>query len=137
MKKFSLLLCTALAFSASSSFAKDALEYEITASKLDKSRNNLSPTTGSSSFSFDEKDIENLPQGQATSLNQVLLRAPGVVANSQNQVHVRGDHGNLQYRINGVMLPEGVNGFGQSLDTHFAKSVDLLTELFRRISRNI
>ncbi len=127
MKKFSLLLCTALAFSASSSFAQDALEYEVKASKLDKSRNNLSPTTGSSSFSFDEKDIENLPQGQATSLNQVLMRAPSVVANSQNQVHVRGDHGNLQYRINGVMLPEGVNGFGQSLDTHFAKSVDLLT----------
>ncbi len=127
MKKFSLLLVTALSFSAPQSFAADAWEYEVTASKLDKSRNNLSPKTGSSSFSFDEKDIDNLPQGQATPLNQVLLRAPGAVANSQNQVHIRGDHGNLQYRINGVMLPEGVNGFGQSLDTHFAQSVELLT----------
>ncbi len=127
MKKFSLLLCTALAFSASPAFAQETLEYEVTASKLEKSRNNLSPKTGSSSFSFDEQDIENLPQGQATPLNQVLLRAPSAVANSQNQVHIRGDHGNLQYRINGVMLPEGVNGFGQTLDTHFAQSVELLT----------
>lgn len=127
MKKFSLLFLTVLGFGASSSFASDAWNYEITATKLDQSRNKLSPKTGGSAFSFNQKDIDNLPQGQATPLNQVLLRAPSVVANSQNQVHVRGDHGNLQYRINGVMLPEGVNGFGQSLDTHFAQSVEFLT----------
>ncbi len=127
MKNFLLLLIVALGFSASSAFSADAWQYQVTASKLDKSRSNLSPRTGSSSFSFDQKDIDNLPQGQATPLNQVLQRAPSVVVNSQNQIHVRGDHGNLQYRINGVMLPEGVNGFGQSLDTHFAQSVELLT----------
>ncbi len=128
MKKFYLLLCAAFAFNAATAFSSDDIwNYEVTASKLDKSRNNLSPKTGGSSFSFDQKDIDNLPQGQATPLNQVLLRAPSVVANSQNQVHVRGDHSNLQYRINGVMLPEGVNGFGQNLDTHFADSVEFLT----------
>lgn len=108
-------------------FAEESLNYKITAEKLDESRNNLSPKTGGSSFSFNEENIENLPLGQATSLNQVLQRAPSVVINSQNKVHVRGDHSGLQYRINGVMLPEGVNGFGQSLDTHFADSIDFLT----------
>lgn len=102
-------------------------EYQITATKLDESRNKLSPKTGSSAFHFDQDNINDLPLGQATPLNQVLQRAPNVVVNSQNKVHVRGDHAGLQYRINGVMLPEGVNGFGQSLDTHFADSIDFLT----------
>ena len=105
----------------------DSYSYEITAKKLDEARNNLSPKTGASSFNFSAENIDNLPQGQATPLNQVLQRAPGVAINSQNQLHVRGDHSNVQYRINGVMLPEGVNGFGQSLDTHFASSIDFLT----------
>jgi hypothetical protein len=103
------------------------LEYQVTAKKLDESRNKLSPKTGSSSFNFNQENINNLPLGQATPLNQVLQRAPNVVVNSQNKVHVRGDHSGLQYRINGVMLPEGVNGFGQNLDTHFVESIDFLT----------
>jgi outer membrane receptor protein involved in Fe transport len=60
-------------------------------------------------------------------MNQVLLQAPGVANDSYGQLHVRGDHANLQYRINDVVLPEGISGFGQSLDTRFASRIDLLT----------
>lgn len=126
-KSYLSLLFAALFLTAQTAFSSEIESYEISAKKLDKSRNNLSPKTGASSFSFEQEDINNLPQGQATPLNQVLQRAPGVVINSQNQLHVRGDHANLQYRINGVMLPEGVGGFGQALDTHFADSIELLT----------
>jgi outer membrane receptor protein involved in Fe transport len=124
MKK--ILLTCAFICASSASFA-ETLDYEITAKKLDKSRNNLSPKTGGSSYFFANEDIDNLPQGQATPLSQVLARAPSVVQNSQNQLHVRGDHANLQYRINGVMLPEVVGNFGQTLDTHFADNIDFLT----------
>ena len=121
----SLLLC------ANHSFAQDKaaeeLNYSIIADRLEESRVSLSPKTGSSSYKFSEESIENLPLGQATPLNQVLQRAPGVAINSQGQLHVRGDHSGLQYRINGVTLPEAVNGFGQSLDTHFADEIDFLT----------
>lgn len=127
MKKFSLLLFVSFILSAPAAFSSDVWDYKITATKLDKSRNNLSPKTGSSSFSFDKEAVENLPQGQMTSLDQVLLRAPGVAQNAHGQLYVRGDHANLQYRINGVMLPEGVTGFGQVLDTHFADKIDFLT----------
>ncbi|MES2961031.1 MAG: TonB-dependent receptor [Pseudomonadota bacterium] len=127
MKKL-FILASFFGFLATAAFSSDDVwNYEVTAKKLDNSRNNLSPATGGSSFSFNQKDVENLPQGQMTSLNQVLLRAPGVVQNSYGQLHVRGDHANLQYRINGVMLPEGVSGFGQALDTHFADKIDFLT----------
>jgi len=128
MKKFLFCsLLSSLLLTTSAAFCEEVWDYKVTATKLDSSRNNLSPTTGSSSFSFKQQDIENLPQGQMTSLNQVLLRAPGVVQNSYGQIHVRGDHSNLQYRINGIIIPEGIAVFGQSFDTHFADSVNLLT----------
>lgn len=59
--------------------------------------------------------------------NQLLLQAPGVTQDSFGQLHVRGDHGNLQFRINGVQLPEGINVFGQALQTRLADSVSLIT----------
>jgi len=95
--------------------------------KLDEARNQLSPDVGSSEYVFDRKSIEQLPLGAATSLNQVLLRAPGVVNDSYGQLHVRGDHADLQYRINGVIIPESISGFGQSLDTRVIDTLSLLT----------
>ena len=95
--------------------------------KLDAARSSLSPETGSTIYRFEADDIKNLPLGDATPLNQVLLRAPGVVGDSYGQLHVRGDHANLQYRINGVVIPESISGFGQALDTRFADSVNVLT----------
>ena len=43
------------------------------------------------------------------------------------EIHVRGDHGDVQYRVNGVLLPESLNGFGQEIDTHLIQSVTLIT----------
>ena len=124
-----LFYTTFLTFAAglANAWSGDIEQYEITAKKLNASRNKLSPSVGASSFSFTKEDIDNLPQGQATSLNQVLLRAPGVTQDSYGQIYVRNDHGDLQYRINGIILPEGIGGFGQTLDTHFAESVNLMT----------
>ena len=104
-----------------------ALSLSVVARKLDRARNTLSPTTGGSSYTFTEKALQQLPQGNNTPLNQVLLQAPGVVQDSYGQLHVRGDHGNLQYRINGILLPEGVTGFGQVITPRFANSISLLT----------
>jgi hypothetical protein len=70
--------------------------------KLDRARNQLSPDIGSSEYIFDRDAIDALPLGDATPLNQVLLQAPGVVNDSYGQLHVRGDHADLQYRLNGV-----------------------------------
>lgn len=105
----------------------DRVEVKGTRQRLDAARNQLSPETGSTIYRFDKSDIEKLPLGDATPLNQVLLRAPGVVGDSYGQLHVRGDHANLQYRINGVVIPEAISGFGQTLDTRFADNVNVLT----------
>ncbi|MDB5805003.1 MAG: TonB-dependent receptor [Betaproteobacteria bacterium] len=107
--------------------SKKELEVNLVAKRLDAARNGLLPRTGSSIYSFGRADIAAMPAGEDTPVNQVLLQAPGVTNDSYGQLHVRGDHANLQYRINGVVLPEGISGFGQSLDTRFAERIDLLT----------
>ena len=102
-------------------------EVQVTARHLDEARNGLMPETGSSTFRFDAEDLKNLPLGDATPLNEVLLRAPGVTQDSFGQLHVRGDHANLQYRINDVVIPESISLFGQALNPRFASEINLLT----------
>jgi outer membrane receptor protein involved in Fe transport len=93
---------------------------------LDQARNSLSPDTGSSQYVIDQKAIAALPLGASTPLNQVLLQAPGVVQDSYGQLHIRGDHANVQYRVNGVLIPESISGFGQTLDARTIKEVKLI-----------
>jgi outer membrane receptor protein involved in Fe transport len=106
--------------------SETALSLPVIAHRLERARNSLSPTTGGSAYTFTQRSIQALPQGNNTPLNDVLLQAPGVVNDSFGQIHVRGDHSNLQYRIDGIQLPEGVVGFANSFSTRFANSVTLL-----------
>jgi outer membrane receptor protein involved in Fe transport len=102
-------------------------EVKVVGKRLDESRNSLSPDTGSTIYRFDRLEIETLPQGDSTPLNQVILQAPGVVQDSFGQLHVRGDHANVQYRIDGVFIPESISGFGQAFDARFADRINILT----------
>jgi outer membrane receptor protein involved in Fe transport len=95
--------------------------------RLDEARNSLSPDTGSSQYVISQKAIQALPLGASTPLNQVILQAPGVVQDSFGQLHVRGDHANLQFRINGVFIPESIGGFGQTIDARLIDNLKLLT----------
>ncbi len=63
------------------------------------------------------------------TVEKVLLQAPGVSQDSASSglFHVRNDHANAQFRINGVMLPDGVTGFSSILDTNFIGSMSLVT----------
>jgi hypothetical protein len=100
---------------------------EVIATRFNEARNGILPETGSSIYRISNEDIAEMPTGEYTPLNQVLLRAPGVSQDSFGQLHVRGDHANLQYRINGVIIPESISGFGQSLDPRFFSGVNFLT----------
>lgn len=93
---------------------------------LDQARDQIAPSLGAVTYSIGQSQIQNTPEGEDASFQQVLLRAPGVVEDSYGQEHVRGEHGNLTYRINGVLLPEGLSGFGQELDTRIINTVTLI-----------
>jgi outer membrane receptor protein involved in Fe transport len=99
----------------------------VTATKMDEERSAILPSLGATKYDFSRTAIQNTPQGQNAPLNQVLLRAPGVVQDGFGQIHVRGDHGSLQYRLDGVQLPEGLALFSQILSPRFANSLSLLT----------
>ncbi|MGO9022974.1 MAG: TonB-dependent receptor [Beijerinckiaceae bacterium] len=95
---------------------------------LDQVRREIYAPVGANSYQIDRKAIDALPQGDNTSLDKVLLQAPGVSQDSaaSGDLHVRNEHANVQYRINGILLPDGVSGFGQFLDTSFISSLALL-----------
>jgi outer membrane receptor protein involved in Fe transport len=97
--------------------------------KFDDARDNLSPRFGSSSFNVNRAAIESLPQGTEAPIDKVLLQAPGISQDSaaSGEIHVRNEHANVQYRINGIALPDGVSGFGRVLDTSFVSSLALIT----------
>lgn len=126
---FALALASLPAFAsaadAPASSVKD-LDAVTVHAQLDQARNTLSPDIGSSQYQITAEDIQKQPLGASAPLSQVLLQAPGVVQDSYGGVHVRGDHANLQYRINGVLLPESISGFGQTLDARTIKSIRLM-----------
>lgn len=107
--------------------AEIALSLVITAKRVAPARNGLSPDTGGSVYRFSQQTIQQLPQGANTRMTGVLLQAPSVAQDSFGQIHIRGEHGELQYRINGVELPEGIAaGFSQSFSPRLARSISLL-----------
>ncbi|ACI51235.1 TonB-dependent receptor [Gluconacetobacter diazotrophicus PA1 5] len=95
--------------------------------RLDRARAALQPSTGATVYSFSRNAIETVPGGDNAPLNSVLLQAPGVAQDSYGQIHVRGDHNEVQFRLDGVQLPEGLTVFGQTLMTRFADSMTMTT----------
>jgi outer membrane receptor protein involved in Fe transport len=97
--------------------------------KFDAALRNIVAPAGASAHEINHQAIEALPQGTNAMLDKVLLQFPGVSQDSaaSGELHVRNEHGNLQYRINGIMLPDGVGAFGQILDTGIVGNLALLT----------
>jgi len=137
-----LLLCGAAAaglLAATSALAQQAppppaaapaaqvSEIVVTAARLDAARSTVEPALAATSYSLPEAFINDLPGGANTQLNQVVLQAPGVAQDSFGQLHIRGDHGNIQFRLNNVILPEGLQVFGQTLSPRLASNVQLIT----------
>src|SRR4051812_9538009 len=63
------------------------------------------PRFGGGEGTIDRRTIEGLPGGGNQPLNALLAQTPGVVQDSFGEIHIRGEHRNLQYRLNGVVLP--------------------------------
>ncbi len=96
---------------------------------LDAARENILPKIGANSYNLDRQTIDALPQGDNAPLDKVLLQTPGIYqdAASAGVLHVRNEHANLQYRIDGIQLPDGVSGFGQVLETSLIANMAIVT----------
>lgn len=103
-----------------------ALSLQIVTTKLNEQPNGVTKT-GNSQYSLTQHEIAALPQGENTSINEVLLQMPGVVQDDESQVHIDGEHEDLQWRVNGVMMPmDSFTGFGQIFNSFFIRRVSLL-----------
>ena len=97
---------------------------------FDQSRDHVLTKLGATSYTIDRTAIETMPQGDNTPVDKLVLQLPGVnydSAVSNPNFHVRGEYANVQTRINGLVLPEGVSGLGPVIDTNFIGSLSLLT----------
>ncbi|MGA9854351.1 MAG: TonB-dependent receptor [Gammaproteobacteria bacterium] len=100
---------------------------KVQGARLNRARAMINVETGTSSYHFDTQTIAALPQGYNAPLQNLILQAPGVAQDSFGQLHVRGDHADIQYRINGIVIPEFISGFGDTLGTRFIDKIDFLT----------
>src|SRR5215467_1708723 len=64
----------------------------------------------SETYSVSRKDIEALPRGNNNDVYDVLLTVPSVVYGALKQTHIRQDHANQQFRIDGIPIPDTVTG---------------------------
>jgi outer membrane receptor protein involved in Fe transport len=97
--------------------------------QLNQARSQILTGVGATSYTHTAADIQAQSQGANAPMNQVILRSPGVAEDSavNGGLHVRGEHANLQYRINDVLLPETLVGtFGLVLSPRFIQSMQLI-----------
>src|SRR5580658_1209725 len=106
-----------------------SFDIDVVAKQLNEARINIEPKIGASTYTLSQPAIQDLPNGSSTAIDDAILQMPGVdqdnAANSG--LHVRNEHLNVQYRIDGVILPDGVSFFGQDLSTRFVDSMQLIT----------
>ncbi|MBS0473752.1 MAG: TonB-dependent receptor [Proteobacteria bacterium] len=101
----------------------------ITARRLDVARDSIDPALGANDFKLDRAALDIQPGGADRSLKGVLLQAPGVAQDSDGDgdIHIRNEHGNIQYRLNGITVPQGYAGFGALVDPRIANSIEVIT----------
>src|SRR2546423_1478459 len=99
----------------------------VRSQEFDISREQIVPSLGATRYTVGPDRLDSQAQGEDAPFNQTMLRFPGVAQDSFGQLHVRGEHANLQYRIDDVLIPESIPGFGQVLETRFADNISLIT----------
>ena len=110
---------------------KDDASHDIVVSgrRLDLARDSIQPSVGANDYKLTREALDMQPGGPDRAMKAVLLQAPGVTqdADGDGDVHIRNEHGNIQYRLNGVTVPDSFAGFGALVDTRVAETIDVIT----------
>jgi outer membrane receptor protein involved in Fe transport len=106
-----------------------SLNLNIIAQRLNQARINIEPEIGASTYTLTPSAIQNLPGAENTPIDNAILQMPGVDQDNlaNGGLHIRNEHLNVQYRIDGVIIPDGVSFFGQDLSLRFVNSLTLIT----------
>ena len=101
-------------------------EVVVTARLLDQARADITTSVGASVYTLSSEAVEDRPLGETASLNQLMLQAPGVTLSASGRVEIRAQ-GQAQYRINNIIVPEGLSDIGESLSSRLVDKVDVIT----------
>jgi TonB dependent receptor/Carboxypeptidase regulatory-like domain len=84
------------------------------------------PVRGSGSdVTLNATDLTRLPYNN--SFPAMLVQLPGAVRGANGVVHINGDHGVINYQINGVALPQGLNrDIGSEINLNDLSYVDVI-----------
>lgn len=106
-----------------------SLNLNVVAEQLNQARINIEPPIGASTYTLTPSAIQNLPRAENTPIDNAILQMPGVDQDNlaNGGLHIRNEHLNVQYRIDGVIIPDGVSFFGQDLSLRFVDSMTLIT----------
>ncbi len=87
------------------------------------------PGTSAASIStLDRQNIQDLPRGDSSSVNEILATQSGFVNDALGNLYSRGNHANIQYQVDGVPLPDSVSGlFGGFLSPKLVENLEILT----------
>ena len=102
-------------------------EIVVTGQRLDAARAKVEPSLGASTYTLTNDTIENRPGGETRTLGSILRQVPGVRVDGNGRLVVRGAPGGVQYRLNNVILPDGVADFGENLSARLADRTELVT----------
>src|SRR5439155_25159022 len=69
----------------------------VQSQEMDITRESIVPSLGATRSTVGPDRLDSQAQGEDAPFNQTLLRFPGVAQDSFGQLHVRGEHANLQY----------------------------------------
>ena len=123
-----LLAAPAQAADADAGAPADAnTDIVVTAQRLDAAREYIKPSLGASTYTLDAQAIQNLPGSDNQPIQDIILQMPGVSQDQFGQFHVRDEHNGVQYRVNGVIIPESIAVFGQALSPRLIDSISLVT----------
>lgn len=102
---------------------------QAAASHANAVRDHILAPVGANVNTLGAQTIEALPQGANAPLEKDLLQTPGFSQDSaaSGLFHLRNEHANVQFRLNGILLPDGVSGFAQILDSGLIGKVEVLT----------
>jgi outer membrane receptor for ferrienterochelin and colicin len=87
------------------------------------------PTTATGSVStVTRQQLAEQPGGDDRPITDVVATQPGFVVDAFGNIYARGNHGNVQYQVDGVPVPDSVGSmFAASIPTRLVQGLEVLT----------
>ncbi len=86
------------------------------------------PTVAGSVETVTREQLAELPGGDDRPITDVIATQPGFVVDALGSVYARGNHGDIQYQIDGIPIPDSVGSlFAASIPVRLIQSLEILS----------